>query len=211
MSATDFLRAKAEHRKLSMVTCYDYTFARLLSETQVDGILVGDSAGMVMHGHPSTLSVSVELIRIHTEESGQSPDCNGGEDNQTKSLTAEIAAGQYVAQLVLAAAEKFFQIGRSRARTLRPRAPWPLAAAAAASAPGSPGTSAAALIAPWHWAVSSFAGIKAGGLFRFAGVIGEPSWRYNAPRERAARRRMALTTLIAQRSALRVRVGKPAR
>jgi 3-methyl-2-oxobutanoate hydroxymethyltransferase len=66
MSTTDFLRAKAEGRKLSMVTCYDYTFARLLSTTPVDGILVGDSAGMVMHGYPSTLSVTLALMRLHT-------------------------------------------------------------------------------------------------------------------------------------------------
>jgi 3-methyl-2-oxobutanoate hydroxymethyltransferase len=67
MISTDFLRAKAEGRKLSMVTCYDYTFARLLSNSAIDGILVGDSAAMVMHGHPSTLSASVELMRLHTE------------------------------------------------------------------------------------------------------------------------------------------------
>src|SRR5579863_10318966 len=66
-SCSDFVRAKAEGRKLSMVTCYDYTFARLLSRTSLDGILVGDSAAMVMHGHASTLSASVELIRLHTE------------------------------------------------------------------------------------------------------------------------------------------------
>src|SRR6267143_1143785 len=63
----DFLRAKAEGRKLSMVTCYDYTFARLLSKSPIDGILVGDSAAMVMQGHPSTLSASTELMRLHTE------------------------------------------------------------------------------------------------------------------------------------------------
>jgi len=40
----DFLSAKTQHRKLSMVTCYDYTFARLLSKTPIDAILVGDSA-----------------------------------------------------------------------------------------------------------------------------------------------------------------------
>src|ERR1700759_3998769 len=50
-----------------MVTCYDYTFARLLTESAIDGILVGDSAAMVMHGHPSTLSASTELIRVHAE------------------------------------------------------------------------------------------------------------------------------------------------
>ena len=63
----DSLRAKAEERKLSMVTCYDYTFARLLSKSPIDGILVGDSAAMVMQGHPSTLSASTELMRLHTE------------------------------------------------------------------------------------------------------------------------------------------------
>lgn len=67
MFANDFLRAKGEKRKLSMVTCYDYTFARLLSQTAIDGILVGDSAAMVMYGHTSTLSASVELMRLHTE------------------------------------------------------------------------------------------------------------------------------------------------
>jgi 3-methyl-2-oxobutanoate hydroxymethyltransferase len=67
LSSTDFLRAKVEGRKLSMVTCYDYTFARLLSKSAIDGILVGDSAAMVMHGHTSTLSATVELMRLHTE------------------------------------------------------------------------------------------------------------------------------------------------
>jgi 3-methyl-2-oxobutanoate hydroxymethyltransferase len=67
MSSNDFIQAKNEGRKLSLVTCYDYTFARLLSKSAVDGILVGDSAAMVMHGHASTLSASVELIRLHAE------------------------------------------------------------------------------------------------------------------------------------------------
>ena len=67
LQATDFPAAKAAGRKLSMVTCYDYTFARLLSTTAIDGILVGDSAAMVMHGRPSTLSADVEMMRLHTE------------------------------------------------------------------------------------------------------------------------------------------------
>lgn len=67
MCSIDFLRAKTQSRRLSMVTCYDYTFARILSKSAVDGILVGDSAAMVMHGHPSTLSAGVEIMRLHTE------------------------------------------------------------------------------------------------------------------------------------------------
>ena len=66
-SARDFLQAKREGRKLSMVTCYDYTFACLLAVSGVDGILVGDSVAMVMHGHPSTVTASMDMMRLHTE------------------------------------------------------------------------------------------------------------------------------------------------
>ena len=65
--ARDFVNAKSKGHKLSIVTCYDYTFARLLAKSAIDGILVGDSVGMVMHGHSSTLSVTVDLMRLHTE------------------------------------------------------------------------------------------------------------------------------------------------
>jgi len=67
MCSRDFLHAKSEGHKISMVTCYDYTFARLVSKSAIDGILVGDSAAMVMHGFPSTISATVELMRLHTE------------------------------------------------------------------------------------------------------------------------------------------------
>jgi 3-methyl-2-oxobutanoate hydroxymethyltransferase len=67
MCCKDFARAKVEGRKLSMVTCYDYTFARLLAKSAIDGLLVGDSAAMVMHGYASTLNANVELMRVHTE------------------------------------------------------------------------------------------------------------------------------------------------
>ena len=66
MCSRDFLNAKLEHRKLSMVTCYDYTFARMLARSPIDGILVGDSAVMVMHGHNSTLAAGIDLMRLHT-------------------------------------------------------------------------------------------------------------------------------------------------
>jgi len=49
-----------------MLTCYDYTFARLVAQSSVDAILVGDSAAMVMHGHGSTLPATVELMSLHT-------------------------------------------------------------------------------------------------------------------------------------------------
>jgi len=65
-SVLDFGAAKTAGRKISMVTCYDATFARVLEASQVDSILVGDSAAMVMHGHPDTLAATVELMALHT-------------------------------------------------------------------------------------------------------------------------------------------------
>jgi len=58
-----FIRSE---KKLSMVTCYDYTFAKLIHQTDVDCILVGDSLGMVVYGHDNTLSVSIEMMALHT-------------------------------------------------------------------------------------------------------------------------------------------------
>jgi 3-methyl-2-oxobutanoate hydroxymethyltransferase len=65
-SVLDFAAAKAEGRKISMVTCYDAALARVLEASQVDCILVGDSAAMVMHGHSDTLAATVELMALHT-------------------------------------------------------------------------------------------------------------------------------------------------
>jgi 3-methyl-2-oxobutanoate hydroxymethyltransferase len=76
--AGDFLAAKAQGRKLSMVTCYDYTFARVLAESAVDALLVGDSAAMVVHGRPNTLSASVPLMRMHTEAVARGIEAGGG-------------------------------------------------------------------------------------------------------------------------------------
>ena len=51
---------KAEGKRISMLTCYDYTTARLIEESSVNAILVGDSLGNVMLGYPDTLAVTVE-------------------------------------------------------------------------------------------------------------------------------------------------------
>ena len=65
-SVLDFARFKAEGRKISVVTAYDAWSARLVARSQVDAILVGDSAAMVMHGHPTTLAATVALMSSHT-------------------------------------------------------------------------------------------------------------------------------------------------
>ncbi len=51
---------------ITMVTCYDYTFARLVDLAEIDTILVGDSLGNVMQGQETTLPVTVDDIIYHT-------------------------------------------------------------------------------------------------------------------------------------------------
>lgn len=58
--------AKRDKRKLVMLTAYDNSFARVLDVNGVDLVLVGDSLGMVVQGHDSTLPVTVEDIVYHT-------------------------------------------------------------------------------------------------------------------------------------------------
>ena len=57
--------AREAGRKLVMLTCYDASFARVLDDNGVDLILVGDSLGMVVQGHDSTLPVQVGDIAYH--------------------------------------------------------------------------------------------------------------------------------------------------
>ncbi len=58
--------AKRDGRKLAMLTAYDAVFARVLDRGGADLILVGDSLGMVVKGHASTLPVTVDDIAYHT-------------------------------------------------------------------------------------------------------------------------------------------------
>ena len=53
-------------RKISVVTCYDYSSARAVAASNIDCILVGDSVAMVMHGHATTLSATTAMIALHT-------------------------------------------------------------------------------------------------------------------------------------------------
>ncbi len=64
-TVVSFRNAKETGKKLSMVTGYDYTTARIIDETGVEAILVGDSLGMVCLGYDSTLSVTLEDIIHH--------------------------------------------------------------------------------------------------------------------------------------------------
>jgi 3-methyl-2-oxobutanoate hydroxymethyltransferase len=67
VTVPDFLSARARGVKLTMLTAYDYTSARLLDAAGVDSILVGDSLGMVVQGQSTSLPVTMDEMVYHTK------------------------------------------------------------------------------------------------------------------------------------------------
>jgi len=63
----DFARWKQQARKISVLTAYDFTTARLLDAAGVDCLLVGDTLGMVVQGWETTLRVTVDQMIYHAE------------------------------------------------------------------------------------------------------------------------------------------------
>jgi 3-methyl-2-oxobutanoate hydroxymethyltransferase len=66
VTVPDFVAAKARGHRLTMLTAYDYTMARLLDDAGVDSLLVGDSLGMVVQGQPDSLAVTLDEMVYHT-------------------------------------------------------------------------------------------------------------------------------------------------
>ena len=66
MTIDDIQARKKRGEKISMLTCYDYAMAKILSRAGVDMLLVGDSLGMVVLGYPSTREVTMEDMLRHT-------------------------------------------------------------------------------------------------------------------------------------------------
>jgi 3-methyl-2-oxobutanoate hydroxymethyltransferase len=60
------LARKNSEKKITALTAYDFSFAKLLDQTAIDILLVGDSLGMVSQGHENTLSVTLEDMIYHT-------------------------------------------------------------------------------------------------------------------------------------------------
>jgi len=65
VTVSTFIDAKKSKEKISMLTAYDYSTAKLLDESGVDSLLVGDSLGMVILGYENTLQVTVDDIIHH--------------------------------------------------------------------------------------------------------------------------------------------------
>ncbi|HRD94040.1 3-methyl-2-oxobutanoate hydroxymethyltransferase [Accumulibacter sp.] len=62
----DLARMRAKGDKIAVLTCYDASFAQLCDAAGVDALLIGDSLGMVLQGHDSTLPVTLADVIYHT-------------------------------------------------------------------------------------------------------------------------------------------------
>ncbi len=67
LTLPQILAMKKSGKKISMLTAYDYTMAKILDQAEVDIILVGDSLGMVVQGKKNTLGVTVEQMIYHSQ------------------------------------------------------------------------------------------------------------------------------------------------
>jgi 3-methyl-2-oxobutanoate hydroxymethyltransferase len=67
VTLTTLEKMRASGEKIAMLTCYDASFAALMDSCGVDTLLIGDSMGMVVQGHPTTLPVTLDHIAYHTD------------------------------------------------------------------------------------------------------------------------------------------------
>lgn len=67
MSVSRLSKMKSENQKITCITAYDASFAAIFDQAGIQVLLVGDSLGMVLQGHESTLPVTVEDIKYHTK------------------------------------------------------------------------------------------------------------------------------------------------
>lgn len=67
MEFQEEIRRKKSKQKITMLTAYDYQTAKILDETGIDLILVGDSLGMVVQGHDNTKTVTMEDMIYHVK------------------------------------------------------------------------------------------------------------------------------------------------
>ena len=65
MNINKIIQLKQDNKKISMLTCYDYSSAKIINQSNIDMILVGDSAAMVVHGHNSTLPIDIGTMAMH--------------------------------------------------------------------------------------------------------------------------------------------------
>ena len=90
----DLRAARESGTKVPMLTCYDYTTARLMQEAGIPALLVGDSSGNVILGHPTTLPVSFDfMIELTAAVRRGAPKCMVIADMPFGSYQASVAQG----------------------------------------------------------------------------------------------------------------------
>lgn len=87
VTVTGLQALRAANEKITMLTCYDASFAALMDRCGVEALLVGDSLGMVCQGHSSTLPVTLADVAYHTAAVARG--------NQTAFLLADMPFGTY--------------------------------------------------------------------------------------------------------------------
>jgi len=66
ITVSTFIKKKKHGEKIAVLTAYDYFTAKFLDRAGIDALLVGDSAGMVIHGEKSTLPITMDVMLAHT-------------------------------------------------------------------------------------------------------------------------------------------------
>jgi 3-methyl-2-oxobutanoate hydroxymethyltransferase len=66
MNSQLFLQKKQSREKIVMLTCYDYTTAKIVKDSPIDALLIGDSVAMTMHGFKNTVMATLSMMELHT-------------------------------------------------------------------------------------------------------------------------------------------------
>ncbi|OIZ99779.1 3-methyl-2-oxobutanoate hydroxymethyltransferase [Rickettsiella grylli] len=66
MNVLEFVKKKIIQEKIVILTCYDYSSAKILNSSSLDALLVGDSLAMTMHGFKNTVMATVPMMELHT-------------------------------------------------------------------------------------------------------------------------------------------------
>ena len=64
-SITEFGKMKMKKEKISLITCYDFWSAKIIDDSNIDAVLVGDSSAMVMHGFETTINAEIDMLCYH--------------------------------------------------------------------------------------------------------------------------------------------------
>lgn len=87
ITVTTLRKMKEKGEKITMLTCYDASFAKVMNNVGVDVLLIGDSLGMTIQGHTTTLPVTLEHMIYHTQ--------NVANGNHKALLVADLPFGAY--------------------------------------------------------------------------------------------------------------------